>query len=117
MNKWNLTKEKGERIAHKYITNILNSCPSKKMPYRELSISLNQRTKHIKVTQGKKRKPFLVYLNDVYGSLENFLDDYIFYGIMNTDVIFLEGLMESEHTKLSQWELVTEEEEESYVLL
>ena len=86
--KWNISKEKGEEYAHKYIIEILQESKNYTLGLSELIILLNQRTKHINLVMHNKKKPISVYIKHVYGSFINFLDIYSFYGIIegNTGV-------------------------------
>ena len=78
-NKWNISKDKGEEYAHKYIIEILNDSKNNTLPLSDLIILLNQRTKHIKFINTNKIKPFSVYLRTVYGNIINFMDNLIFF--------------------------------------
>jgi hypothetical protein len=80
--KWNISKEKGEEYAHKYIIEILKDSKNYTLGLSELIILLNQRTKHINLVIHQKKKPISVYIKHVYGSFINFLDTYSFYGII-----------------------------------
>ena len=80
--KWNISKEKGEEYAHKYIIEILKDSKNYTLGLSELIILLNQRTKHINLVMHQKKKPISVYIKHVYGSFINFLDTYSFYGII-----------------------------------
>lgn len=84
-NRWNISKEKGEEYAHKYIIEILHDSKNNTLPLSDLIILLNQRTKHIIIKNHQKKKPLSVYLKSVYGSFINFLDNYTLYGICYTN--------------------------------
>ena len=86
-SKWNISKEKGEEYAHRYIIEILKDSKNNTLGLSELIILLNQRTKHINLSMHKKKKPISVYLKHVYGSFINFLDTYSFYGIIENGEI------------------------------
>ena len=47
-DKWNISKEKGEEIANKYIIEILNESKCNTTHLSSLIILLNQKTRHIK---------------------------------------------------------------------
>lgn len=81
-SKWNISKDKGEEYAHRYIIEILNDSNKNTLPLSDLIILLNQRTKHIKFINGNKKKPFSVYLKDIYGDMINFMDNFSFYGVI-----------------------------------
>ena len=79
--RWNISKEKGEKIAHDTIIDILNESKNNKLLLSELIVLLNQRTKKIKLTNHRKNKQFSLYIKTVYGSMTDFLDNYSFYGL------------------------------------
>ena len=83
ISKWNISKEKGEEYAHRYIIEILKDSKNNTLGLSELIILLNQRTKHINIKIHQKKKPISVYIKHIYGSFINFLDIYSFYGIMD----------------------------------
>lgn len=95
-NKWNISKERGEEIAHKYIIEILSDAKKNMMPLSELVIYLNQRTKHIKIINHQKKKPLSVYLKCVYGSIINFMDNFTFYGVIQNGADIKIKLLEEE---------------------
>ena len=89
-NKWNISREKGEKYAHQYIIEILKGSKNNTTPLSELIILLNQRTKHIKLTNNSRIKPFSVYLRCIYGNIINFMDKFNFYGVIkNNDDIHI----------------------------
>jgi hypothetical protein len=94
-NRWNITKEKGEEFAHRYIIEILKEQPKNTLSLSDLIIYLNHRTKHINLVNYKKKKSLSVYLRCVYGNIINFFDEFTFYGIIengrNTKIILLEN--------------------------
>jgi hypothetical protein len=79
--RWNISKERGEKITHDNIIDILNESKNNKLLLSELIVLLNQRTKQIKLTNHKKNKQFSFYIKNVYGSITKFLDNYSFYGL------------------------------------
>jgi len=95
-NKWNISKEKGEEYAHRYIIEILKDSKNNTLGLSELIILLNQRTKHINLSMHKKKKPISVYIKHVYGSFINFLDIYSFYGIIENGADIKVILFDSE---------------------
>ena len=84
-NKWNISKERGEEIAHRYIIEILKDSKYNTISLSELIILLNQRTKHIKFINHSKKKPMSVYMKSYYGNIINFLDNYSIYGLIKTN--------------------------------
>lgn len=95
-NKWNISKDKGEGYAHKYIIEILNDSKNNTLSLSDLIILLNQRTKHIKFINTNKKKPFSVYLRTVYGNIINFMDNYSFYGVISNGADIKIKLIDSE---------------------
>jgi len=81
-NKWNISREKGEKYAHQYIIGILKGSNKNTIPLSELIILLNLRTKHIKLINHSRIKPFSVYLRCIYGTILNFMDQFNFYGVI-----------------------------------
>tara|TARA_B100000212_G_scaffold296967_1_gene240536 strand:+ start:920 stop:1306 length:387 start_codon:yes stop_codon:yes gene_type:complete len=84
-NKWNITKDKGEELAHRYIIEILKDSKNLTISLSELIILLNQRTKHIKIINHSKPKPLSVYMRNVYGNIINFFDLFNIYCIIYKD--------------------------------
>jgi len=84
-DKWNISKKRGEEIAHKYIIEILHDSTNNITSLSNLIILMNQITKHIKFINRSKRKPLSVYLRSTYGSILNFLDNFSIYGIINQE--------------------------------
>ena len=97
-NKWNISKEKGEEIAHRYIIEILQDSKHNMISLSELSILLNQRTKHIKFIQYSKKKPMSVYMRCSYGNIINFLDNFTIYGVISKDSDIQIKLLDTEIT-------------------
>jgi hypothetical protein len=97
-NKWNISKDKGEEYAHKYIIEILNDSKNNTLLLSDLIILLNQRTKHVKFINTNKKKPFSVYLRTVYGNIINFMDNYSFYGVIFNGADIKIKLIDSELT-------------------
>lgn len=119
-NKWNISKDKGEEYAHKYIIEILNDSKNNTLLLSDLIILLNQRTKHIKFINTNKKKPFSVYLRTVYGNIINFMDNFSFYGVISNGADIKIKLIDSElnHKNLTndiineyrEWTLVDTED-------
>ena len=119
-NKWNISKDKGEEYAHKYIIEILNDSKNNTLLLSDIIILLNQRTKHIKFINTNKKKPFSVYLRTVYGNIINFMDNFSFYGVISNGADIKIKLIDSElnHKNLTndiineyrEWTLVDTED-------
>jgi len=106
-NKWNISKERGEGLAHKYITEILQESKHNIILLSDLIILLNQRTKHIKFIHHSRSKPLSVYLRCNYGNIINFLDKFVTYGLIKNNSDIQVKLMN--HNILNDWILVDEE--------
>jgi len=97
--RWNISKEKGEKIAHDTITDILIESKNNKLLLSELIVLLNQRTKKIKLTNHRKNKQFSLYIKNIYGSMTDFLDNYSFYGLTFVNSSIYVSLIDSELIK------------------
>ena len=97
--RWNISKEKGEKIAHDTIIDMLNESKNNKLLLSELIVLLNQRTKKIKLTNHRKNKQFSFYIKSVYGSMTEFLDNYSFYGITFVNSSIYVSLIDTELIK------------------
>ena len=95
-NKWNISRDKGEKYAHQYIIAILKESKNNTIPLSELIILLNLRTKHIKLINHNKIKPFSVYLRCIYGTIINFMDQFNFYGVIKNNADIHIKLFETE---------------------
>ena len=107
-NKWNISQERGEELAHRYITEILQDSKHNMIPLSDLIILLNQRTKHIKFIHHSRKKPLSVYLRCTYGSIINFLDKFVTYGLVKNNADIQVKLMND--NLLNEWIIVDEEE-------
>ena len=97
--RWNISKEKGEKIAHDTIIDILIESKNNKLLLSDLIVLLNQRTKKIKLTNHRKNKQFSLYIKNVYGSMTDFLDNYSFYGLTFVKTSIYVSLIDSELIK------------------
>ena len=107
--RWNISKEKGEKIAHDNIIDILIESKNNKLLLSELIVLLNQRTKQIKLTNHRKNKQFSFYIKNVYGDMIQFLDNYSFYGLSNDLSNDPNSDKSSVHVSLIDTELVNTE--------
>lgn len=118
--RWNISKERGEKLAHENIIDILIESKNNKLLLSELIVLLNQRTKKIKLTNHKKNKQFSLYIKNVYGSMTQFLDNHSFYGITSDKSNIYVSLIDTElvNTELTpsiineyrEWTLVDTDE-------
>mgnify|MGYP001169591230 CR=1 FL=1 len=119
-SKWNLTKERGEEIAHRYILEILHDSKGNKILLSDLIILLNQRTKHITIKHHSKKKNMSIYIKSIYGSFINFLDSFSMYGVLylendiyallNDKELSFNNLTKDIISENKEWVLVDEEE-------
>ena len=120
-NKWNISKERGEEIAHKYIIEILKDSKNNIIPLSDLVILLNQRTKHIKFINKSKKKPISVYLRCSYGNMINFLDNFSIYGLLkqganiqvkllDNQVIYNKSVNQHIFQEYKEWVLIDNED-------
>ena len=107
--RWNISKERGEKLAHDNIIDILIESKNNKLLLSELIVLLNQRTKQIKLTNHRKNKQFSFYIKNVYGDMIQFLDNYSFYGLSNDLSNDLNPDKSSVHVSLIDTELVNTE--------
>jgi hypothetical protein len=107
--RWNISKERGEKLAHDNIIDILIESKNNKLLLSELIVLLNQRTKQIKLTNHRKNKQFSFYIKNVYGDMIQFLDNYSFYGLSNDLSNDPNSDKSSVHVSLIDTELVNTE--------
>lgn len=122
---WNVSREQGENIAHKYTIEILKESPDNSKTLPELIQLLNIKSKHIRFTQNYKRKPLSVYLRSNYGSITAFLDNFSFYGIIHKqdkvyvklfdDQLTYKDLEPSIKNEYNEW-VVLEDDVEDYIV-
>jgi hypothetical protein len=117
-SKWNISQKKGEDISHKYIIEILEDSKNNMISLSELTIILNQRTKHIKINHRNKKKTITLYLKCIYGSIINFLTNFNFYKVIkNNESIYIEligdKLIDRHNIKnlYNDWIMVSDEDD------
>ena len=74
--KWNISKEKGSKMAYNLIETILKERTDYMIDIDELTFILNNRTKTTKLTNNNKSKNMTNYIKVVFGGILNFIDDY-----------------------------------------
>jgi len=127
-SKWNISISKGEEFAHKYLIEILRENPNNTLSLQELIIQLNNRTKHIHFINNHKKKPFSVYIRDVYGSIINFLDKFLMYGILFKNekkyIMLMEDYLKYNNYKESdnkinynEWEFINIDDVNDFILI
>ena len=105
--KWNISKEEGRRIIFQHIESILKEKDNMTMEIAELIYILNNRTKHILLTNNNKTKTIHNFIKNVFGGLIHFLDQYDRFMIQN-----LNGntYIRYNNLDLEDWVLVTNNE-------
>jgi len=101
INKWNFPIEKGTKIIHENMIQILKEKESTGIEVHELIHLLNLRTKRINFKLYGKRKTISSYIDYYYTNIVNFADSFMVY-----NVVYKGGKV---YIKLN------EENEESYV--
>ena len=112
-SQWNISKSKGDEIAHKYITECLCENERYRMNIKELINLLNIKTKHINFINRNQKKPFSVYIKDNYGSFIQFIDNHLNYGIMDNSYVVLinHKNINSTQFNINTWEMIKTEED------
>ena len=83
--KWNLSEENGRTIVYTLIETILKEKNDMTIELNELTFLLNNRTKHMDITNNNKNKNINNYIKVVFGGLINFVDDYDKFLLQMTD--------------------------------
>lgn len=74
--KWNISKEKGQKLIFKNIELILKEKHQEIMEINELLTILNMRTRNIDILNNNKKKNIINYIKVVFGGIVNFIDSY-----------------------------------------
>jgi hypothetical protein len=74
--KWNISKEKGQKIVFNLIEKILKEKKDQIIDLDELTFLLNNRTKNMTITNNNKKKNIGNFIKNVFGGIINFVDDY-----------------------------------------
>ena len=82
INKWNYPIEKGTKIIHENMIQILKD---KELEVHELIHLLNLRTKKDNFKLYGKRKDISVYIDHYYQNIVNFADSFIIYNVVYKD--------------------------------
>ena len=72
--KWNISKEKGEKILRETMKEILMGSRNLTTEYDELSFALNHRTKDIIITNNNKSKNISNFIKNVLGGLTYYIE-------------------------------------------
>jgi len=111
---WSVTETVALSSIHKAIIGLLRDQPKMYLPIKDLIYQMNRVTRETRFHAQNKHNRAIKYINDRFGSFENFLDDYGFYAILErnrTYVYFLEhnyseDLCKPRITKDREWVFV-----------
>ena len=81
--KWNISKEKGQKIVYDMIEEILKEQKNNSIEISELIFLLNNRTKHLNITNHKKKKNIVNFVKINFGGNQQFIDNYDYFLINN----------------------------------
>jgi len=87
--KWNISKEKGKRIALETINEILSEQKNNSIEMNELIFLLNNRTKTFTITNNKKKKTIINFLKINYGGIKLFLKENGNFNVLKEENIFI----------------------------
>ena len=76
--KWNISIEKGRDYSLQIIKEILRDQKNDTIDYDELVLLINNRSRTLNITNNKKKKSLLNFLNSNLGGLTQFIDDFHF---------------------------------------
>jgi hypothetical protein len=74
--KWNISEENAKNLIFNTIKTILEENNKKSIHLDELILLVNNRTKHITFMNNNKKKNINNYINNIFGGMINFLDNY-----------------------------------------
>jgi hypothetical protein len=109
---WSVTESVALTTIHEALIQVLREQPNNYLPIKDLIYQMNRVAKKKRFHRQNKHNLAIKYLNDKFGSFENFVDDYAFYAILernqNTYVYFLEhnyseDLCKPRITKDKEW--------------
>ena len=81
--KWNISKEKGQKIVFDMIEEILKEQKNNSIEISELIFLLNNRTKYLNITNHKKKKNIVNFIKINFGGIQQFIDNYDYFLIMH----------------------------------
>ena len=81
--KWNISKEKGQKIVYDMIEEILKEQKNNSIEISELIFLLNNRTKYLNITNHKKKKNIVNFIKINFGGIQQFIDNYDYFLIMH----------------------------------
>jgi len=91
---WSVTEDVALTTIHEALIAVLRGQPKHYLRIDELIYKMNRGAKKVRFHPKNKHNLAIKYLNDKFGSFEDFLDDYGFYAVMerhhNTYVYFIE---------------------------
>ena len=81
--KWNISKEKGQKIVFDMIEEILKEQKNNSIEISELIFLLNHRTRHVNITNYKKKKNIINFVKINFGGIQQFIDNYDYFLLMH----------------------------------
>ena len=75
-NRWNITLDEGSKMALGIIKKILNEQKNLSMDSAELTLLINNRSSQFNITNNRKKRSLMNFINSNYGNLINFVDNY-----------------------------------------
>jgi len=76
--KWNISIEEGQNHILRIIKEILKEQKNQIIDYHELVLLMNNRSKQLTVTNNKKKKSLINFMNSNLGGLTQFIDNFNF---------------------------------------
>lgn len=74
--KWNISIEQGRKYLLEIIKGILQEQKNETMEMNELLLLIQNRSKHLTITNNQKKKSLLNFMNSNFGGIIPFIDDY-----------------------------------------
>uniref|UniRef100_A0A6C0F3T7 Uncharacterized protein n=1 Tax=viral metagenome TaxID=1070528 RepID=A0A6C0F3T7_9ZZZZ len=107
--KWNISKEKGEKILKEKIKEILVDSRNLTTEYDELSFALNHRTKDIIIKNNNKSKNLSNFIKNVLGGLTYYIENNEDFLIFKENEKVYVTLMYDPEKESSEWVIVDED--------
>lgn len=74
--KWNISMDQGRKYLLDIIKGILQQQKNETMNVNELLLLIQNRSKHLIITNNQKKKSLLNFMNSNFGGIIHFADDY-----------------------------------------
>lgn len=104
-NRWNITKNDGDKIAYDMIYQVLSESNKDILDINRLIDLLNKK-KHLAIKYNNKNVNILHYLKIVHKGIVKFIDDYEMFGITKKNNHIYIQLMED---YLEEWEIIEDD--------